>query len=159
LHAAIEDQGLKRSARSSGRRHHLVAAGHLGLEEGGLVQEGVAVDIVAGHFDGDQIGAGPELLAEVPDVDAIIAVGAAGRAEAHELAVDPGPIDGGRGHPQRGLRAGLGLDHGAEADREVHFLLAAGRPNGPGAVEVRFVGAGGSAPQGADRDWEQQRRT
>ncbi len=85
---------MKRSALAVGGGKNLSARDDLGLQEGRLVEQVVAVDVVTRHLEGDHVHAGLELVREVPLVHAEEAVGAAGGSVAQELAIEEDAIEG-----------------------------------------------------------------
>ena len=140
LHALLEDGAVEGRALAAGGGEDLAAGDDLGLEERGLVEQVVAVDVVAGDLEGDDVRAGLELVGQVPLVHAEEAVRAAGRAVAEETAVEEDAVEGGAGGAQQDLVLRGRLEGGAEADEEVLLGLAAFGPDGLGGEEGRRRG-------------------
>ena len=135
LDAVVEHGRGERDALAAGRGQHFPVRHDFGLQERRLIQQVVAVAVVARDLDGHDVLARREFPAQVPLVDPVVPVRAARRAVAEELAVDTGPVEGRGGHPQHGLLLGRRGDDRAEADQQIHLRLAARRPNRLGGPE------------------------
>ena len=98
------------------------------LEERRLVEQGVAIGVVAGDLKGDGVLAGLEAIGEVPLVHAEITMRAPGRSVAEELAVQEHAIDRRPGRSQPNPTRGIQPKACAKADKEVLLRLA---PFGP----------------------------
>ncbi len=142
-----QEQGREGMGGGAGGGEGLVAGGDFGLEEGGLIEQVVAVDVVAGDFDGDQVGGLEPGSGELVAVDAVIAVRPARGAFGEEFAVEEDAVAGGAAEGEPGV-FGRAVEGGAEADKEVHFGFAAGGPDGPGGLEGGFRGGWGLAERG-----------
>ena len=128
---------MKGAPLAVGGGEDLAARNDLGLQERGLVEQVVAVDVVAGHFEGDHVHAGLKLGGEVPLVHAEEAVRAAGWTVAEELAVEEHAVKRGARGPQEDLLLCGGLEAGAKADEQILLRLAALGPDRFGRYERR----------------------
>ena len=105
------------------------------MEERGLIEQGVAVDVVTRHLEGDHVYAGLEFGGEVPLIHTKEAVRAASRTMSQEMAVEEDAIKGGARGAQQDFFLDGGLEGGAETDEEILLCLAAFRPNRLGRDE------------------------
>ena len=135
LHPLFENGCGEGSAAAAGGGEDLSARNDFGLEEGRLVEQGVAVDVVTRHLEGDHVCAGLEFVREVPLVHAEEAVGAAGRAVGQEMAIEEDAIEGGARGAQEDLFLRGRFEARAEADGEVLLRLAAFGPDRFGGDE------------------------
>src|SRR5690606_3076146 len=135
LDVVVGEHGLEAYARAGRRSEDVVARAHLGEDEGGLVEEVVAVDVVAGGLDGDEVGPVAQPRAEGPLVHAEAAVRPPRRPVPHERAVDEHAVDR-RGRHAEHHRPGLdGREHGAEAGEPVHHRRPSLGPDGTGSAK------------------------
>jgi hypothetical protein len=116
LDALVQDAAVEGMASARGRQRFSAVRYDLRLQEGRLVEQVVAADVIAGHLDGDDVSAGLQPSGQVPFVHAEPAARAARRAVAQELAVDEGAVDAGGGQPQDGAIGFAGGKQRAEAD-------------------------------------------
>jgi hypothetical protein len=91
LHPMGQDRGLETGARAGGGGQHFRIGDDLGLEEGGLVQEVVAVGVVAGDLDGKDVASTCRL--ERPFVNAAVPVRAASGTVTDESPVEVDAVE------------------------------------------------------------------
>ena len=122
----------------------IVASEDFRLEEGGLVGEVVAVHVVAGDFDGEDVLTVDEAGREVEFIGAVEELGAAGGTVGEKFAVEVGAVDGEGGEAEGDLVAGGFGEDDAVAGEDVHFGNEAGGVDGLGVhgVPVQEQGRG-----------------
>ena len=74
FHPLGKDHRFERILGASGSRQDVVTARKLGLEKGGLIQQIVAIDVVAGHFNRQDVFPRPDEISGVPLVHTVVAV-------------------------------------------------------------------------------------
>ena len=109
------------------------------MQERGLVDQVVAVDVVTGHFDGHDVPAGVKPVRDVPFIDAVPAMGSAGWAVGAEGAVDERAVKRGRRQPQHHALVVGQLDNGPKAHRKVHLALPAFGPDRARGAELGLL--------------------
>ncbi len=134
LHAMRQNRRVKGCALTSRRGQDLSLADHLGLEEGGFVQEVKAVDVVAGHLDGQDV-ASLAAVVQGPFIDAPVAVGPAGRAVPHELPVEVHAVERRRRDAKNGRILPGALEDRPEPHKQVLFRLSVRDPHRLGRGE------------------------
>jgi len=149
LHPLRQQKGGERLAFAARGGQNPAAHDDFGLQEGGLVQQVIAVGVVAGHLEGDDVCARLELVGEVPLVHPEKAMRAAGGAVRQELAVKKNPVDRAARGAQQNLVPRGRVEAGAESDGDVLLGLA---PFGP----ERFGGHKGRRRGGKVRARQQQ---
>ena len=85
---------------ATGGRHHFFPGHHLGLQERWLVEQVIAVRIVARDFDDDLVAAGFDQWRNVPFIHPVKTVARPRRTMAGKLAVDIGAVKGRPRHAQ-----------------------------------------------------------
>jgi hypothetical protein len=113
---------------------HLIACiGAPGLSrpgEMGLVQNVVAMHILAGSLDTNSVAAVHDERSDVPKVNPEVVLGTAGRSPRVELAVQTDALRSTACHAQVDISSGRSLEYRPESHPEIHLLLATLGPDG-----------------------------
>ncbi len=139
LNALLEDGGFKGRAGAR-RRDNGVAVHDLRLEKRRLIDDVIAVDVVARGFNGHDVRARAKKRGGVVFVDAEEPVRRARRTVAQELAVNKYPVIGCAGEADGDRSVSRMLKHRAKTHEEVHLGLAALGPDRSGRGKSRLPG-------------------
>ncbi|OPZ98369.1 MAG: hypothetical protein BWY71_01287 [Planctomycetes bacterium ADurb.Bin412] len=139
LHAAGKNRRLKRLALARGGGGHLAVHQQFGLEERRLVEQVVAVDVVSGCLDCQNIFLVPQFPAQIPFIHPVVAVRSPCRSVADKPAVQKDSIEGGAGNPQHDIIGFWILHLGTKSHQQIFFRFQVLRPDRLGGQEGRVI--------------------